>query len=192
MRLTGTVAGCVVAAWVMAPAARGAPDRVADPGRVPFDVNDPKVQAEAKKLAALPAETPPHGRHLVDDHTGRKQEGKASVYSTWFQGRHMADRRRFHQTGHAAASKTLPIGTVAKVTNVQTGQTAMVTVEDRGPFVDGRTVDVSKATAKQLGISRKDGVAPVVVAPVAVPQKDGSVKPGAGALPGPAAAKAGR
>ncbi len=149
---------------------------------VPFDLNNPNVQAEARKLQALPPLKPPAGRHLADDRTGRRQAGKASVYSAHFEGRHMANRKRFHQTGTAAASKTLPIGTVAKVTNLNTGRTAMVTVEDRGPFVDGRTVDVSNATARELGISKKDGVAPVVVAPVAVPQLDGSITPGAGAV----------
>jgi rare lipoprotein A len=55
--------------------------------------------------------------------------------------------------------------------------------------VDGRTMDVSRATARKLGISPKDGVAPVVVAPVVVPQPDGGVKVGAGAVPGPATAR---
>ncbi len=148
---------------------------------VPFDINNPQVQATAHKLQSLPPEKPPLGHRLVDDHTGRRQSGKASVYSARFEGRHMADQRRFHHAGSAAASKSLPIGTVAKVTNLETGRTAVVTVEDRGPFVDGRTVDVSKATARELGITKKAGVAQVVVAPVAVPQPDGTVKPGAGA-----------
>jgi len=64
----------------------------------------------------------------------------------------------------------------------------VVTVQDRGPFVDGRTVDLTKATAEQIGIGDREGVAPVVVAPIAVPQPDGTVKPGSGALPGPASA----
>jgi rare lipoprotein A len=170
---------CGLAAALTVPASHAAPPPAK--GSVPFDVNRPEVQAEAHKLQSLPVEQPPAGDRLATDHTGRNQAGEASVYATRFEGRHMADARRFHQTGNAAASKTLPIGTVAKVTNLQTGRTATVTVEDRGPFVDGRTVDVSRATAKELGITRKAGVAPVLVAPVAVPQPDGTVKPGAGA-----------
>ena len=71
--------------------------------------------------------------------------------------------------GRAAASKTLPLGTVAKVTNTATGKTAEVTVEDRGPYVDGRTIDLSRSTARQIGLGTHDGVAPVVVA---VPRSD--------------------
>ncbi len=144
--------------------------------------------AEAHRLAALPPAPPLRGHRLAIDESGRKQAGTASVYAKHFQGRHMANGARFSHAGNAAASKTLPIGTVAKVTNLQTGRTAEVVVKDHGPFVDGRTMDVSRATAQQLGISRKDGVAPVVVAPVAVPQPDGKLKTGAGAVPGPATA----
>jgi rare lipoprotein A len=145
--------------------------------------------AEAHRLAALPPAPPPHGHRLAIDESGRKQAGKASVYADHFQGRLMADGRRFSQAGDAAASKTLPLGTVAKVTNLKTGQTATVVVRDHGPFVDGQTVDVSRHTATTLGITRREGVAPVVVAPVAVPQPGGGMKIGAGAVPGPATAK---
>lgn len=100
----------------------------------------------------------------------------------------MANGQRFNHAGQAAASKTLPLGTVAKVTNLETGRTAVVTVEDHGPYVDGRTIDLTKASAEQIGLGSKEGVAPVVVAPIAVPQPDGSMKPGSGALPGPATA----
>ena len=82
---------------------------------------------------------------------------------------------------HNAASKTLPIGTEAKVTNVETGQSARVVIEDRGPHVKGRIVDLSPATAEQIGITRKQGIAKVEVAPITVPMPDGSVKPGAAA-----------
>jgi rare lipoprotein A len=79
-----------------------------------------------------------------------------------------------------AASKTLPLGTVAEVTNLENGRSAKVQVEDRGPFIDGRVVDVTPKVALQLGMMRR-GVAPVVVKPIAVPQPDGAVKLGAGA-----------
>jgi rare lipoprotein A len=161
--------------------------RAADVASV--DTHSPQVVAQAHKLAAEPPVPPPRGHRVLEDRSGRKQIGKASVYAARLQGRHMASGQRFDHRGNAAASKTLPLGTVAKVTNTQTGRTAIVQVMDRGPFVDGRTLDVTRATAAQLGITRHDGVAPVVVAPVAVPQKDGSVTPGAGALPGPATAK---
>lgn len=85
--------------------------------------------------------------------------------------------------GNNAASKTLPLGTTAKVTNLETGQSAVVTIQDRGPYVKGRIVDLSPATAQKIGIEREDGVATVEVAPIAVPLPDGSVKPGVASQP---------
>lgn len=157
------------------------------PGAIPFDLDNPQVQKEARKLADQPP-VPPPGNRLVEDRSGRKQAGKASVYAPDLQGRRMANGQRFDQAGHAAASKTLPLGTVAKVTNLKTGRTAVVTVQDRGPYVSGRTVDLTKATAVQIGLGTQEGIAPVIVAPIAVPQPDGTVKVGSGALPGPATA----
>jgi rare lipoprotein A len=153
-----------------------------------FDTRNPKVQRHARELAREHALRPPNGRHVVEDHSGRKQLGKASVYAPSFQGRKMANGQIFDQKSRAAASKSLPLGTVAKVTNLQNGRTALVTVEDHGPYVNGRVVDVTAATARQLGISKSEGIAPVVVAPVAVPQSNGAVMVGAGAVPGPATA----
>jgi rare lipoprotein A len=153
-----------------------------------LDTSNPEVQRKARKLAREPAVRPPRGRRIVEDHSGRKQVGKASVYAQRFQGHKMANGRAFDQKGHAAASKSLPLGTVAKVTNLQNGRTAVVTVEDHGPYVNGRAVDVTNATARQLGISKRQGIVPVVVAPVAIPQPNGTVTAGAGAVPGPATA----
>jgi len=82
-----------------------------------------------------------------------------------------------------AASKTLPLGTIAKVTNLDNGKSAVVTIEDRGPYVDGRIVDLSPATADKIGISKGQGVAKVAVAPIAVPLPDGSTKLGVAANP---------
>jgi rare lipoprotein A len=79
-----------------------------------------------------------------------------------------------------AASKTLPLGTTAKVTNAQNGKSAEVKIEDRGPYVNGRIVDVAPAVANKLDM-QKSGVTPVEVAPIAVPQRDGPPKLGAGA-----------
>jgi rare lipoprotein A len=147
------------------------------------------LQAQARSLAQQPALPVSLARHLPVDRSGRKQMGEASVHSVRFQGRHLADGRRIDHRGNAAASKTLPIGTVAKVTNLDNGRTAVVKVQDRSPYIDGRAVDVSGSTARQLGITRNEDVAPVVIAPVAVPQESGAVTAGAGATPGPATAQ---
>ncbi|MGE5386447.1 MAG: septal ring lytic transglycosylase RlpA family protein [Betaproteobacteria bacterium] len=118
------------------------------------------------------------------DRSGRKRVGKASYYSKKFAGKKMADGARMKPHSDNAASKTLPLGTTARVTNLETGQSAVITIQDRGPHVKGRIVDLSPATAEKIGINRQDGVAKVEVAPVAVPQADGSIKPGAAAEEG--------
>ena len=115
------------------------------------------------------------------DHSGHERVGKASYYSRKFAGRKMANGKRMNPRRDIAASKTLPLGTTAKVTNLETGRSAVVTIEDRGPYVRGRIVDLSPATAEKIGLTPEAGVATVAVAPIEVPLPDGSVKPGAGA-----------
>jgi rare lipoprotein A len=88
----------------------------------------------------------------------------------------MADGTRMAADDDNAASKTLPLGTTAKVTNLKTGQTATVTIQDRGPYVKGRIVDLSPATAEQLGITRREGLAKVEVKPISVPPPEGRAK----------------
>lgn len=93
----------------------------------------------------------------------------------------MANGAPMDPKGDNAASRTLPLGTKAKVTNVETGKTAVVTIQDRGPYVDGRVVDLSPGTAEKIGLTPRKGVTKVVVAPITVPLPDGNVKVGAAA-----------
>ena len=122
----------------------------------------------------------PKDKHPVDV-SGRKRTGVASFYGKEFHGRKMADGGKMNPHGNNAASRTLPLGTTAKVTNLETGQAAVVTIRDRGPYVKGRIVDLSPATARAVGITPQDGLAPVEVTPILIPMPDGSVKRGAGA-----------
>lgn len=107
--------------------------------------------------------------------------GVASFYADWFAGREMADGTPMDPGGDNAASRTLPIGTTAKVTNLATGQSAVVVIQDRGPYAKGRLVDLSPGTAQRIGISRRQGVARVRVSPIAVPLPDGHIRAGAAA-----------
>jgi rare lipoprotein A len=94
------------------------------------------------------------------------QQGQASFYPPErFSGRPMANGDRFDPGSNAAAHRTLPLGTVAEVENLETGATRRVVIEDRGPYARGRIIDVSPRTAGELGM-RGDGVAPVEVRPV--------------------------
>jgi rare lipoprotein A len=112
------------------------------------------------------------------DRSGHKRRGKASFYAKKFSGRKMADGTIMQPQSNNAASKTLPLGTIAKVTNLESGQSAVVTIRDRGPYIRGRIVDLSPSTAREIGIDEKNGVARVEVAPILVPLADGRVKLG--------------
>lgn len=96
-----------------------------------------------------------------------------------FAGRKMADGKKMDPQHDNAASRTLPLGTTAKVTNLETGKSAFVTIQDRGPYVHGRIVDLSPSTARQIGLSHRKGITRVEVSPLAVPLPDGRVKLGA-------------
>jgi rare lipoprotein A len=102
----------------------------------------------------------------------------ASFYAHQFFGKPMADGDPMNPRGNNAASRTLPLGTVAKVTNVATGKSAIVKIKDRGPYIKGRIVDLSPSTASKIGITPRTGVAKVVVAPIVVPLPDGRIKLG--------------
>ena len=146
------------------------------------------VAAFAVALSPLTvsAKAPRQHRNAAQRITGRatpdlsahKRLGKASYYARQFFGKPMADGAPMDPRGNNAASRTLPLGTVEKVTNVATGKSAIVKIEDRGPYIKGRIVDLSPSTAHKIGITKRIGVAKVVVAPLAVPLPDGTVKLG--------------
>lgn len=132
--------------------------------------DEPAIAPREDKTAQMPA-----------DLSGHKRVGKASIYAKRFVGKKMADGAPMRTESDNAASRTLPIGTTAKVTNVATGASAVVKIEDRGPYAKNRIVDLSPSTARKIGIDSKQGVAKVSVEPIAVPLPNGVVKPGVGA-----------
>jgi rare lipoprotein A len=144
-----------------------------------------KGGAKAGAMAASgPSRTQGPQRH-APDLSGRRRIGTASFYAGKFTGREMADGNRMDPADDNAASRTLPLGTKARVTHLETGRSAVVTIQDRGPHVKGRLIDLSPSTARRIGITRKDGVGKVAVTPLAVPMPDGSVKRPAGPRQGP-------
>jgi rare lipoprotein A len=76
--------------------------------------------------------------------------GKASYYADKFEGRRTSNGEIFKQRKKTAAHRTLPFGTLVTVKNLANGRTVKVRVNDRGPFVQGRTIDLSKKAAKKL------------------------------------------
>jgi len=90
------------------------------------------------------------------------ETGKASFYADSFQGRKTASGEIFRQNKKTAAHKTLPFGTKVTVTNLKNGKTVKVKINDRGPFVAGRIIDLSKKAAKKIDM-KNDGVAAVKI-----------------------------
>jgi rare lipoprotein A len=79
----------------------------------------------------------------------RAGEGLASFYGS---GQQTASGERFNPRAMTAAHRTLPFGTKVRVTNVRSGRTVTVRINDRGPFIPGRVIDLSEAAAEELGI----------------------------------------
>lgn len=121
----------------------------------------PQAQPQPQPEAAAPAERP-----AAANRERRKQVGKASIYARKFEGRTMADGSPMSMQDDNAASKTLPLGSKARVRNLETGKSAVVTIQDRGPHVPGRIIDLSPATAALIGLTSKDGLADVEVTPL--------------------------
>jgi rare lipoprotein A len=99
-------------------------------------------------------------------HTGSGTSGMASVYASkrdGYAGRRSASGERVSSGALTAAHKTLPFGTMVRVTNRRNNKSVVVRIIDRGPFVRGRVIDVTPAGARALGFS---GLAPVTLAVV--------------------------
>jgi rare lipoprotein A len=101
-----------------------------------------------KKTRTAALRKPVERRKAADAHS-HKAVGVASFYS---EGTQTASGEKFNTNELTAAHPTLPFGTTVRVTDVTTGRSVTVRVNDRGPYVPGRIVDVSSAAAKELGI----------------------------------------
>lgn len=138
------------------------------------------AQIASEQLSAMSPIVVPAVRHPAQDLSGRSETGLASFYARRFAGHRTADGQRFNPRAEVAASKTLPIGTVARVVNLENGFDVTVTIDDYGPQVASRMLDLSPAAAAQLRMTRL-GIARVLVEPISIPQPGGEVKLGAGA-----------
>ncbi|CAN5347177.1 hypothetical protein BH11PSE11_BH11PSE11_33240 [soil metagenome] len=148
----------------------GGSEALAKSGSAAPTANRTANKSAAKQLRRVPV------KNVAKDHTGKARKGKASYYGREFYGKKMANGRPMNPRNNGPASTTLPLGTKAKVTNLENGKSEVVEIQDRGPYVAGRIVDVSPATADKLGL-KKDGVAPVEVKPLVVPPKDEITRP---------------
>ncbi len=105
-------------------------------------VSKPKKKAKVAK------------KNSDDGDTGGKsyQSGVASWYGGYFHGRTTANGEKYDMWAMTAAHKTLPFGTRVKVTNTNNGDSTIVRINDRGPFIAGRVIDLSKAAANDIGM----------------------------------------
>ena len=119
----------------------------------------------ADKSAETPLSVPPDTVPILTE------TGMASWYGAPYHNRRSSNGEIYNMNAMTAAHRTLPLGSVVRVTNVKTGQSALLKITDRGPFVDGRIIDVSYAAAKTLDIWQP-GVArvklEVLLTPVAI------------------------
>ena len=122
----------------------------------------------AAACATAPVQTP-------RDWTSFRQEGEASWYGPDFHGKTTANGERYNMLHLTAAHQQLPFNTLVRVTNLSNGKTTTVRINDRGPFLKGRILDLSYGAARALGASGA-GVIPVRIEVVgkAAPSKPAS------------------
>lgn len=106
-------------------------------------------------------------KHSVKTGISRGLSGNASWYGSKWNNRKTASGVRFNSRKLTAAHKTLPLGSKVMVKSIKTGKCVVVTINDRGPFIKNRVIDLSKAAADKIGIS-KNGVGKVIIKPVEV------------------------
>ncbi len=99
---------------------------------------------------------------------GWREEGIASWYGVPFHGRQTASGEVYDMEAPTAAHRTLPFGALVEVLNLETGSSTRLRINDRGPFVDGRVIDVSRRGARELGLLGP-GIAPVRVTVLEAP-----------------------
>ena len=109
------------------------------------------------------AETATNSPNKSKVQPGQTLKAKATYYPNKLNGHKTSSGERFHQSDHTAASNKLPLGTDAKVTNLKTGRSTAVTVTDRGPKLGTSKIDLSRKAANEIGLTRKEGTAPVKI-----------------------------
>jgi rare lipoprotein A len=117
--------------------------------------------AAAIVLIAAPVLLSPAQADEPSPGTRTMQQGAASWYGPGFHGRKTASGERFNAGDFTAAHRTLPFGTRVRVMNRANGRSVVVRINDRGPYAHGRVIDLSRASAKALGVN---GVAQVALA----------------------------
>lgn len=158
------------------------PEYVPDVGAIP----EPAVIAEPRSKVGNRSSYSVLGKtyRVLDDSRGYVEEGLASYYGQKFHGRRTSNLEVYDMYAFTAAHKTLPLPSFVRVTRLETGQSIVVRVNDRGPFHAGRVIDLSYAAAVKLGITRA-GTARVEVRALH-PDDPGTLYAGTGTKAAPA------
>ena len=151
-------------------AAEERPEEAPEPTQPPSEVPAP---AEVEPVVT-PADRPETDRKPKERRQRRQppafEQGLASWYGPGFHGNRTANGERYDMDGISAAHKTLPFDTVVEVHNLDNGRRLEVRINDRGPFIDGRIIDLSRGAARKLDLVRA-GVARVELRLVSSPAK---------------------
>ncbi|MCD9033439.1 septal ring lytic transglycosylase RlpA family protein, partial [Luteimonas sp. Y-2-2-4F] len=145
--------GDYVAGGLYAPHIRdSAPDYVPDVDAIP----EPEVVDEPRSAYGnrSPYEVLGRSYRVLDDTEGFVERGRASFYGNKFHGRRTSNLEVYDMYAFTAAHKSLPLPSFARVTNLENGRSVVVRVNDRGPFHEGRVVDLSWAAAVKLDMHR--------------------------------------
>lgn len=92
--------------------------------------------------------------HLIEDESSYRERGLASWYGKKFNGHNTSNGERYDMYAMTGAHKTLPIPSYVRVTNLDNGKSVVVRINDRGPFHQGRIIDLSYAAAQRIGIHK--------------------------------------
>jgi len=120
-----------------------------------IDAPSPRLQSLEAAVAAVVDEAPASVDTKVQAVQQAFEEigtGRASFYGRELEGNRTASGERFHAADLTAAHRTLPLGTRLRVTNLANGRSVIVRVNDRGPFIRGRMLDVSLGAAREIGM----------------------------------------
>lgn len=142
-----------------APAGRDGPPAAPPPHLDQVPDAEPRVEPLRRGGPNKPYEVLGRWYTPAADDIRWRETGLASWYGTRFHGRPTASGERYDMYAMSAAHKTLPIPSYARVRNPANGREVVVRINDRGPFVDGRVIDLSYTAALRLGVLA--GVAPV-------------------------------
>jgi rare lipoprotein A len=126
------------------------PAGVANAAPQAFDSGIAKVTDDRSKTSLADAEPMTDGQAAVADF---QQTGRASWYGRLFHGRKTANGERFNMNALTAAHRTLPLGSYVRVTDKATARSVVVRINDRGPYVHGRVIDLSYAAARVLHLA---------------------------------------